>query len=107
VVFLEAVDVEHEQRKQMLRTKSAIGLRLEAAIEVPAVKEPRERIGLGELLKRLAVLLLYQYRADVARQELERHQVGIVEGSFVEAVRDAEHAARFVVDDDRHTHEGV
>ena len=107
VVVLEAVDIQHEQREQMLGTERAVGLRLETAIEVTAVEEPRERVGLGEPLKRLAVLLLHQHRADVPREELERDEVGLVERTSIEAVRDAEHAARFIVDDDRHAHERV
>src|SRR5207247_10331956 len=101
VVVLEAVDIEHEQREQMLRTERAVGLRLETAIEVAAVEEPRERVGLVEPLKRLAVLLFPQHRADVPREELERDEVGLVERTSIEAVRDADHAARFIVDDDR------
>jgi len=105
VVVLEAVDVDHQQGEQMLRAKCAIGLRLEAPIEMPAVEEPGQRIRLGEALQGLALLLLHEDRADVAGEELEGLEVGLIEWTTVDSLGDVEHAARLVVDDDRHAHE--
>src|SRR5438876_9645196 len=75
VVLLEPVHVDHEEREQMLRAQRPVRLRLEPAIEVAAVGEPRERVGLGEALQGLALLLLYEDRAAVRREQLERREV--------------------------------
>jgi len=43
----------------------------------------------------------------VPGQELERFEVGIVEGLAVVTVGHAQHTTRVVTDQDRHAHEGV
>src|SRR5438552_12917978 len=103
---LELVDVDHEEREQVLRPQGAIELGLEPAVEVPAIEEPGERVGLREPLHRLALLLLEEARADVAREELERDEVVLAERAAVERIGDVQHAARFVVDQDRDREEG-
>src|SRR5882672_11978667 len=98
---LELVDIEHEQREEVLRAQRAIRLGLEPFVEVTPIEEPGERIGIREPLQRLALLLLHEARADMARDDLERHEVGIFEGAPIEAVGDVEDATRVVVDHDR------
>ena len=104
---LEFVDVEHEQREEVLRAQRAIRLGLQALVEVAPVEEPGERVGLREPLQRLTLLLLHEARADVARDDLERHDVGIFERTPIEAVGHVEHATRVVVDHDRDGDERV
>ena len=89
----------------MLGAERAVCLGLEPAVEVPAVEEPGERIGLGEALKRFALLLHHEHLADVPSQELERFEIGVVERFPVVSVGHAEHAARVVADEDRHADE--
>src|SRR5205807_2039713 len=91
---------------QVLGAERAIELRLEAPIEVAAVEQPRERIGLGQPLQRLALLPLEKARADVTGEQLERQEIAVAERAAIERLRDVQHAARFVVHDDRHGHEG-
>src|SRR5207245_2816105 len=54
-----------------------------------------------------SVRLLLQHAADALREQRQRDEGALVERTSIEAVRDAEHAARFIVDDDRHAHERV
>ena len=107
VVALEAVHIEHQQREEVLGAERTIRLRFETAVEVPAVEEPGERIGLRETLERLALLLLNEHRADVPGDELEHLEVGLIEGTPVLAIGHAQHAAGLVVDDDRNAHERI
>ena len=76
---LEAVDVDDEEREQMLTPHRTIRLRLEAAVEVPAVEEPGERIRLRQTLEGLILLLLHEARADVLCEELERLEIVLLE----------------------------
>ena len=89
----------------MLRTQGPVRLSLEASVEMASVEEPGERIRLGKALQRLTLLLLDQHRADMARQELERLEISLVERLSVVAIGDAQDAARLVVDHDRNAHE--
>ena len=91
----------------MLRSERAVRLRLEPAVEVAAVEEPRERIGLRESLQGLPLLLHHEDLPDVPGQELERLEVGIVEGLAVVTVGHAQHASRVVADQDRHADKGI
>ena len=77
----------------MLGAERAVELGLEPAIEMAAVEEPGERIGLREALHRLTLLLLEEARPDVARKELEREEVILAERAPVERIGDVEHAA--------------
>ena len=85
----------------MFRTQGAIDLRLEATVEVSPVEQPGDRVGLREPVHRLTLLALQEAGADVARQELEGHEVGLAERLPVDRIGDVQHAARLVVDEDR------
>src|SRR6266849_8169873 len=104
---LEFVDIDHEQREEMLRAQRAIRLGLEPLVEVTPVEEPGERVGVREPQQRLALLLLHEARADMACDDLERHEVGIFEGAPIEAIGDVEDATRVVVDHDRNRDERI
>jgi hypothetical protein len=68
----------------MLGAERPIRLGLETLVEVSAVEEPRKRVGLRQSLQGLALLLLDQTRTDVAREDLERREVGLLERAPVE-----------------------
>src|SRR5687767_6922604 len=104
---LELIDVDHEQREKMFGAQRAIRLGLEPLVEVAPVKEPRERIGLGEPEQCLTLLLLHETCTDVSRDDLERREVGLFERTTIEAVRDVQHATSGIVDHDRDGHERV
>ena len=57
-------------------------------------------------MHRLTLLALQEAGADVARQELEGHEVGLAERLPIDRIGDVQHAARLVVDEDRHGQEG-
>ena len=91
----------------MLGPHRAVRLGLETVVEVPAVEEPGERVGLREPLQRFVLLLLHEARADVLCEQLERLEIALLEAGGVDRIGDVQHAAELIVDDDGDRDEGL